>query len=151
MFHAPELVKAKASVKKKGSFKSRERLWIQRRGALCSSMFWAGGCCCVRGRGLVQRLLGLGLAPEADEGTSQCSKLLLLAYCFLLRVPSEALPVRACHKGDVRGLGNASLSREGVDLPLHALWVVAQRAALCKVVTWYWSSSGARTNRRVVA
>ncbi len=64
----------------------------------------------------MQRLLGLGQAPEADEETRQCAKLFLLAYCFLLRVPSEALPVRACHKGDVRGLGNATLSREGVDL-----------------------------------
>ncbi len=151
MFHAPELVKAKASVKKKGSFKSRERLWIQRRGAVCSFMYWAGGCCCARRRCLVQRLLGLGQAPEADEETRQCAKLFLLAYCFLLRVPSEALPVRACHKGDVRGLGNATLSREGATCRLHALRVGAQRAALRNVVTWYCSSTGARTNRRVVA
>ena len=72
VFDHPAIARAKMSVAKEGGAKSREKLWIRRE--------------------LVENMLKLADgAPEYAE----FAKLFLLAYVFLLRLPSEALPMVA--------------------------------------------------------
>jgi integrase len=88
VFDHPGLRKAKASVAKSGLFQRREPQWLQREH--------------------VEQLLKLA---ERRPEFSMMARLFLLAYCFLLRVPSEAIPVRARE-------GDCCLRLEGDELVL---------------------------------
>ena len=104
VFGNPVLTKAKASVDKSQLFKKREPLWLQRRVTLLVPQFalalpWVT----YLGRGTVERLIQLG---ESRAEFKLLSLLCLLTYAFLLRMPSEAIPVTA-------GTGECCLSRDG--------------------------------------
>ena len=90
VFDHPALRKAKASVDKAELFKRRAPLWLQRCRLDCVSGTWHVRMGCSRSH--VEELLKLG--GENPEYKSY-SLLFLLAYVFLLRLPSEAVPVRA--------------------------------------------------------
>ena len=91
VFDDPALRRAKASVVKRGCFQPREKMFIQRcapSGVLslvgtCTRLF----CC----RAKVEALLRLA---ESHPRWKDCALLFLFSYIFLLRLPSEALPLR---------------------------------------------------------
>ena len=76
VFDHPAIVRAKKSVAKEGGAMSREKLWIRRK--------------------RVQDMLKLA---DIEPEYAVFAKLFLLAYVFLLRVPSEALPMVAAGAG----------------------------------------------------
>ena len=73
VFSSPATRRAKQAVAARGEFSSRKKLFL--------------------GKGIVEKLVALG---NANERFFSASRLFWFAYCFLLRVPSEALPVIAC-------------------------------------------------------
>ena len=91
MFDGSELRRAKASIAKKECFTKRPKLWIK--------------------MPLLEQLVA---ACGATPQQSTHAKLYVLAYAFLLRVPSEALPATAG-----RSSGPCSLYREGEQLVLE--------------------------------
>ena len=97
VFQHPALDKAKASVDKAGLFKRREPLWLQGcRAPRLPAYRIVVTFACVAGRCMVERLLAYA---DSHEERRPLARLFLLSYCFLLRVPSEAIPVTA-HSGD---------------------------------------------------
>ena len=107
VFDNPALVKAKNSVIKANLFQAREPKWIQR---------WVLHiCCCLGlavlhvGRSTVEKLLHFS---EEHREYRVYALLFLTAYAFLLRLPSEALPITAGGDGPCR------LVREGKHLVL---------------------------------
>jgi hypothetical protein len=94
VFDSPALKRAKDSVAKSGAFQQRPKLWIKRR-RVHEMLVW---CRDHPGH------------PNLDTHVM----LFLLAYAFLLRLPSEALPITA---GE--GSGPCALFREGDNLVLE--------------------------------
>ena len=75
------------------------------------------GCWCLRWiRKLVEKIV---MHCSAHEALRPFSILFLLAYSFLLRLPSEALPVVAGAVGAARGTAQATLCIEGPELVLY--------------------------------
>eukprot|EP00973_Karenia_brevis_P041264 5710476-Karenia_brevis.AAC.1 len=72
VFRDPSLARARASIDKAGLFVKREPKWIQ--------------------RSVVEKLMELG---ERQQELQRYSMLFLTAYAFMLRLPSEALPLTA--------------------------------------------------------
>ena len=89
VFGHPALARAKASVSKSGNFSKRPRLWIQ--GRVRRLLYCLGLPSVFVDRALVERILGW---CEARPEYASFGTLYLLSYVFLLRLPSEALPVR---------------------------------------------------------
>ena len=94
VFEHPAVARAKVAVEKSTRFEARSKLWIQRH--LVEAMLaW----CSVHGEKL------------------RFAHLFLLSYSFLLRVPSEAIPVVAGRGRAIDG-AQAVLSRDGNELVL---------------------------------
>ena len=91
VFDNVALKRAKEAVRKRHNFEQRPKLWIQ--------------------RGRVQEIIEL---CDACESYASYAHLFLLSYAFLLRVPSEAIPVTAG-----KGSGPCALYREGETLILE--------------------------------
>ena len=91
MFDSPALKRAKDAVAKSGAFHQRPKLWIKRR-RVHEMLVW---CRDHPGH------------PNLDTHVM----LFLVAYAFLLRLPSEAIPITA---GE--GSGPCALFREGDNL-----------------------------------
>ena len=71
MFEHPALKNSKKAVDKAGKFEARPKLWI-RNELVASIMTWS----------------------QRHESRRQLAMLFLCAYVFLLRLPSEALPIK---------------------------------------------------------
>ena len=80
VFQHPALENAKKAVDKAGLFKPRPKLWIRNK-LVASIMAWA----------------------QKREGRQRFAMLFLCAYVFLLRLPSEALPIRVDKSGCITG------------------------------------------------
>ena len=91
VFDNVALKRAKESVRKRQNFEQRPKLWLQRE--------------------RVQDILEM---CDACEHYASYAHLFLLSYAFLLRVPSEAIPVIAG-----KGSGPCALYREGETLILE--------------------------------
>ena len=125
VFDDPALQKAKVAVEKGGSFVKREAMFLQR-SALANGRFlsFARMLLCMTRRPMVKALVQLGRdRPESEL----YPYLFLVAYCFLLRLPSEALPMQA-------GDGDFSLRTEGA-LALSFLLCLLHLAVF-QEVTW---------------
>ena len=118
----PAVKRAKASIKKSQQFQPRERMWIRRE--------------------LVERLMLWSLAHPAFE---KFAKLWLLAYAFLLRLPSEALPAFA-GEGDHQ----SALFMEGSNLVLVLKRRKNKPGGSRLVRTCWCSESKVQLSRRIV-
>lgn len=107
VFNHPALRKAKESVKKAGNFQARPRLFV--------------------GRAMVEKIVE---HCNATAGMQKIGLLFLTTYCFLLRLPSEALPIR---------IGSQGLSMQGDMLVLN-LARRKNRPAGSKLVRTCWCS-----------
>ena len=90
VFDDPALRRAKESIEKRGLFASRPRMFIQRHAQIVIRVF----ILCLRspGRRMVEDMMHW--CSEKVEYRN-VAYLFLLTYVFLLRLPSEALPVVA--------------------------------------------------------
>ena len=96
VFEHPGLKRAKASVDKAGNFAKRPKMWLQ--------------------HDTVLKLVQLGASQH--EETMRCAMLFLFAYTFLLRLPSEALPVVVGSRVEGTVVAQAVVSVEGDELVL---------------------------------
>ena len=91
MFDDPALKKAKSTADKCGLFEARDPKWIQRphlnRGSLSACHVAS-----LADRPLVEQLVD---ACTASQHHNRYGILFVLTYAFLLRMPSEALPITA--------------------------------------------------------
>ena len=112
VFQEPALKKAKASADKALNFQRRERMFIRRR----RSNRWVsiGRVASVCARQKVQEML---VWSETHEELRRAALLFLLAYTYLLRVPSEALPAVVGTSANEAG-SNAVLIKDGESLVL---------------------------------
>ena len=94
VFEHPAVARAKVAVEKSTRFEARPKLWIQRH-VVEAMLTWC----------------------RAHSDYLRFGHLFLLSYAFLLRVPSEALPVVAGRGRAIDG-AQAVLSRDGSDLVL---------------------------------
>lgn len=109
MFREPALEKAKVSVDKAENFRRREKMFVCRQVLRrCSD---SGDPCVLHSRRMVEEIL---VWCKAHVEWRRHGLLFLFAYSFLLRVPSEALPVVAGPE-NYEGPSNAWLFREGAD------------------------------------
>ena len=109
VFDDPALRRAKESIEKRGLFASRPRMFIQRHAQIVIRVF----ILCLRspGRRMVEDMMHW--CSEKVEYRN-VAYLFLLTYVFLLRLPSEALPVVA-GQGDEQ----ACFFREGQTVVLE--------------------------------
>ena len=114
VFDHPALIKARATCDKLGGFKKRAPLWLQ--------------------RAHVEMLV---LQSKTRPELHAYAMLFLLAYAFLLRVPSEAIPVMA-------GSGECCLELEGSQLVL-CLKRRKNRPGGSRLVRSCWCSESAST------
>ena len=92
----PAVAQAKRSIEKAGLFAAREKLWI-RRERVQAMLCWA----------------------EQHPEYVRYAQLFLMAYVFLLRLPSEALPaVAACAEGQVESQSVVSIAGDELVLVL---------------------------------
>ena len=98
MIDDPALRKAKSTADKCGLFEARDPKWIQRPHLNCGSL----SVCHVASRAdrpLVEQLVD---ACAASQHHNRYGILFVLTYAFLLRMPSEALPITAGGEGPCR-------------------------------------------------
>ena len=91
VFQHPAVRRAKDGVGKSGRSASGEKLWI-RRHRIEALMRWAEVC--TFGRGAVKNLYS-ELPCQDNPAAKRFAVLYLVCYIFLLRLPSEALPMVA--------------------------------------------------------
>lgn len=103
VFKDPSVCRAKASVAKSGQFESRPRMWIRK--DLLESMV----------KHCVKKAVHLAFVP-----------LFVLAYAFLLRLPSEALPAVAGRDRDVPE-ASAILSKTSGDAGVELVLTLRRR------------------------
>ena len=96
VFNSPMLRRAKAAVKKRRAYAQRPRMWIR--------------------QDMIRRILCL--VDRRSESEWALAMLFLVAYVFLLRLPSEALPMSAGGVGCAHGL-HSVISLEGEELCLR--------------------------------
>ena len=113
VFQDPVLAKAKQSIEKAGLFKKRSRMFVRR---------W--------------QLEAIIDNVKDDEDKTVYVMLYLLAYVFLLRVPSEALPAIAFGGGGVQ----SSLAWDGDALVLQ-LGRRKNKPEGSRLVRYCWCSS----------
>ena len=131
VFESTALKRAKTAIDKSSAFIRRVPLWLQKyeKKIMCKNVLaclW--DICCPRCT--VARLVDLG-AKEQRMHTH--SMLFLVTYVFLLRLPSEALPLRA-------GTGEHRITVEG-DCVVVSLPRRKNRNAPCKLVRGCWCKS----------
>ena len=81
VFQDPAIKKAKASVAKKGGFRKRKPRWVR--------------------KDTLRAMLPMLMETRAGVGDMHAfAMLFIFSYVFLLRVPSEALPVKHARGGD---------------------------------------------------
>ena len=87
VFQHPAVKRAKNSVGKSGRFAAREKLWI-RRHRVEALLVWAE----VSGSWLLVGAF-MWFWCQANQSAKRFAELYLMCYVFLLRMPSEALPM----------------------------------------------------------
>ena len=122
VFWDPALKRAKSSVEKRGDFTSRPKMFLCH-AVLIRMLDWAAD----------------------DDDKRAWVMLWAVAYVFMLRVPSEALPMRWVGEGaDVVEEGQACLSLQGNILRLK----LGKRKNKCEAVSWSSCAPRRGTARR---